>query len=262
MTLNNLTGWTIQDASSSQDTLISGVNSSAVCDPGYVNGPPSSGQCSKVAFTPFTTDTWGGLTLQATNSRAILASIGGVINPEIICADTNTFGLPIWGGGNQAGCGYQGQSRTGAGVPVIFNISNNGAQPTSITASIATGAGNGKMTVSAQSGAPIVFGETFVGAGFTTLTITGTSTTGSGNCSPACTGAGGTGTYAVSQNSIIGSEAMVGGRSGAEGSMQVGIYGGSLQGLRRTSSHSSTRLSRRRGIQVPAARLLVRGLAK
>jgi hypothetical protein len=234
ITANSFTPFTVQDAVSASATLTEGSITSGVCDPGYVNGPPGSGPCSKLLMTPNSPTPWGGLTLEAVNSRAIFASIGGVINPEIGCADTTGgFGGPIWGGGggNQPGCFYTGQARIGTNSPVVFNISNNGHLSSSITASLATGTGgNGLLTVTVATGTPIVFGETFVGSGFTSFTITGSSTTGSGNCSPACTGAGGTGTYATSLSTSIGSEVMIGGPSGAEGSMQVGIFGGSLTG--------------------------------
>jgi len=237
-TLNSLTSFTLQDAASSQDTLTFGVNSAAVCDPGYVNGPAPTGQCIQFKFIPFTTDAYGGITLQSAGARVVVASINGASNPEIVVADSGgPFGLPVWGGGgsggNQSGVGFQSQARTGSGSPAIYNFSNLGATPTQITGSIVTGAGNGKLTVTVfSSGPPIVFGQTFVGSGIPNsgMTITGTASTGSGNCSPACTGTGGLGTYAVSFNSAIGSEAMVGGPSGAEGSTQIGIYGGALPG--------------------------------
>jgi hypothetical protein len=230
ITVNSLSGLTIQDASSSQDTMIFGMASNVSCDPGYI-GTPGTGPCAKIAMTPNTISAWQTLLTDGVNGRNIMAAQGGAGNPEIICADTNAFGVPVWLGGNQSGCGYLTASRIGAGQPGVFNFVNGGQIHTVVTASLATGiSGNGKLTVTAQSNTPVTFGETFVGAGFSKFTITGTSTVGNGNCSPACTGAGGTGTYATSLSTVIGSETMIGGPSGAEASASIQIWGGSLVG--------------------------------
>jgi hypothetical protein len=235
-TKNSLTSLTFHDAVSSPDTGTFGTAQSVQCDPGYImTGGPGPGPCTQLGFTPNPSSVWSALLLGGFNARAVMGSYGGVENPEIICADTNVFGVQIGNGGNQSGCGYLGAARIGAGSPVSFNMTAGGFPQTSVTASFVTGSGNGKMTVTAQSGSPIVFGETFVGAGITALNphgaqITGTAAIGSGNCSPACTGTGGVGTYAVNINSAIGSETMIGGPSGAENSMTLDLWGFSLAG--------------------------------
>jgi hypothetical protein len=222
--------YSLKDAASTPDIGTLGLAQSVPCDLGYINGSPGSGPCYQIKIAP-NSSTWSTLFLNATNARVVMGSYGGVENPELVCGDTNVFGVPVFGGGNQSGCGFIGQARINSNSPVVFDAVAGGAPQSTVTASLATGiSGNGKLTVTAQSGALIVFGETFVGGGFTSFIITGSSTVGSGNCSPSCTGAGGTGTYATSLSTTISSETMIGGPSGAENSMSFNLWGSSLAG--------------------------------
>lgn len=220
----------LQDAASSADTLTNAVASNVACDPGYI-GTVGTGPCFRLQGTPNATGTsWQTLLIEAVNSRAIFSAFGGAQNPEMICADTNAFGIPVWGGGggNQSGCGYFSAARTGSGAPVTYNIVSGGTLQSTLTASIS----GTTMTVTAASGTSLVIGETIVGGSVATgNTITANSTTNPTFCSPNCTGAGGTGTYAVSHSQNISSENMVGGPSGAESSINVGLFGGSLDGF-------------------------------
>lgn len=237
LTGSSASSLSIKDQSSAQGTFTAGTQTSSQCDPGYLI-TPGSGVCTQLEYFPSTGSAlWNTLLITAVNGRAIFGSTGGNENPEIICTDatlsgTVAQGIPVWtgsGGNSQSGCGFVAASRIGAGSPMSWDMVNLGYVPALITASIGTGSGNGKMTVTAESGSPIVYAMTINGTGVDTH-VTGTATTGSGNCSPACTGTGGTGTYAVALNSSIGSEVMVGSASGAEGSSVVQIYGGSQDG--------------------------------
>lgn len=217
-TLNNLVTQTLQDASSSQDTLTMGVVSSTNCDPGYT-GTPGNGPCAQQTFTPNGINAWSAYSLKAVNSRMILTATGGTVTPEIVLADTaNGFGIPVWNGGNQAGIGLSQKSRINSGSPATLDIVNSGvSQQASIIGSIS----GTTLTVTTETNAPIVVGMTIVGTGITA----NTKVTAFGS------GSGGTGTYTVNNSQTIGSENMVGGASGAEGSMAVSIWSGSLDGL-------------------------------
>lgn len=126
ITANSLTPLAIQDAISSQDILKVGVVPSTNCDGGYV-GTPGNGPCSQVALTQNGSNAWSALALTSTNSRVLIGSIGSGGNPEIIVADTNVFGIPVWGGGNQAGVGFVTAARTGSGQPSFIPFVNLGA---------------------------------------------------------------------------------------------------------------------------------------
>ena len=234
---NSLTSFTMQDLSSSADKLTEGVSSSSACDPGYA-GTPGSGPCAAAVYTPNAVVTWNTMLLEAVNSRAVFSSASTAANsaiPELICVDANgAAGIPQWLANFIAGCGYTELARTGTGAPSFFQLANNGAIHSVLTASSATSSGGrSTITVTAESGSPIVLGETIIGGSIpSSTTIVGNAATNPGFCSPNCTGAGGIGTYSISTvTGTIVSELMIGGPSGAEGSHLFEIFGGSLDGL-------------------------------
>lgn len=217
VTANSLTSTTIQDASSSQDRLNVGVASSANCNPAYV-GTPGNGACATFAYTANAAFAWNAMNFKATNASINMTAIGGAVNPTLILADTNVFGMPVWSGGNQAGSGFHATARTGGNAPAFFNVTNLGGVATStITASIS----GTTLTVTVQAGAPLIVGETLIYTGVPAgLKIASFGT-----------GTGGTGTYTLNQSlGTVTSRLMIGGASGAEGSANLNVWGGSLDG--------------------------------
>jgi hypothetical protein len=109
-----------------------------------------------------------------------------------------------------------------AGADVLL-VSPNPSSPAPISL---TGSISGHvLTVSAGGGSALAVGQTIVGSGVTVGTqITGSSTTNPTACSPNCTGAGGSGTYAVSSTLTVASEAMTAGVSYATQQTYVNLY--------------------------------------
>lgn len=84
---------------------------------------------ARIQYKPTNTaSTWQSLDIVATDSRmSFRAEITGNtgINPQIVIADTNVFGVPVLNGGNQAGVGIVGNGKAGT-TALNVNITNLG----------------------------------------------------------------------------------------------------------------------------------------
>lgn len=133
-----------------------------------------------------------------------------------------------WTGLGNARIGFNGSgvlgfvSCTGGNGAVFGNgVQCDNTACSSLTGSIAPGSGSGgTLTVTVAptgtgcglgAGQPISGGSVLLSKFGTPTIITGSATVNSGACSPACTGTGGTGTYAVNQSQTVASTSMIGG---------------------------------------------------
>lgn len=132
----------------------------------------------------------------------------------------------------------------GAGKKVVISLEPGGSWVSSTAGVVVTFVGStaaqtstsGILTVSSiTSGSTIVVGEQLNGSGVTgSPQIVGSALTNPQLCTPACTGAGGTGTYAISTNQAIASQTFTGIYSALaavyEANAQLTAFGNSYPG--------------------------------